>query len=317
MPFSEQSSVLNALSSSAQEIASAKFLVGIMSPPDGIGAAMRLLQSCKAYSLAVVLYEVPAVHSSVSMKGSGDLSCTKPSFVRFLLDKYRKPVLCIEPGFLIAQMPSRIHALVDEGIDFAVYNWLADEHNEAYAPVDVQLREGWSIVVTSGRYYRYSHRVHYYDPEQLMCGAGVMFWKDSDNARELLNGWQRMIERNPKCADDHSLDFVYNYRGSALPTLKAAWLDKSYLRMGWWIYVNPVIDHPGIPATDVKTRESLEKREGVPRIVERRLKRTPDELIFPADCLVDTVERILVRPNLQNALEIAGPLPAPIWVTRE
>lgn len=316
MPFSEQSSVLNASSSSAQEIANAQFIVGIMSPPDGMDAAFRLLESCKAHALAVVLYEVPAVHWSAGAQGCDDLAYTKPSFIRFLLGKYHKPVLNIEAGFVIVKDLVRISALVEEGVDFAVYNWLADEHNEAYVPVSVQVREGWSTVVSTERYYRYSHRVHHYDPGQLISGAGVQFWNVSDNARELLNAWQRLIERNPKCADDHILDFVYNYRGDALPKLKTAWLDKSYLRMGWWPHVDPVIDHPGIPATDVGTRDSLEQREGVPRVVGSRLKRAGDDLIFPHDCLIDTVEKTLVRPTLQNTLETVGPLPVPIWITR-
>lgn len=317
MPFSEQSSVLNASSSSAQDIASAKFLVGIMSTPDGMDRANRLLASCKAHSLAVVLYEVPTVHWSISMTGSGDLSYTKPSFIRFLLDKYQKPVLYVEGGFIMAHAPSRIFSLVDEGVDFAIYNWLADEHNEAYVPVDVQVKEGWSTVVSTDRYYRYSHRVQYYGPEQLISSGGVEFWNNSGDAQELLNGWQRLIERDPKCEDDHCLDFVFNYRGSALPRLKTAWLDKSYVRMGWWIHVEPVIDHPDIPAIDGGQHESLEGREGIPRVVDRKLKPAPDELIFPRDCLIDTVERTLVRPNLQNAMDTVGPLPVPIWITRK
>ncbi len=315
MPFSEQSSVLNASSSSAQDIASAKFLVGIMCPPDYMARGMRLLESCKAHALAAVLHEVPTVHWSISMKGSDDLSYTKASFIRFLLDKYQKPVLYVDGDCIMAQSPSRIFSLVDDGIDFAIYNWLADEHTEAYAPVSVQVREGWSTAVSTDRYYRYSHSVDYFDPTQLICGGGVQFWNSTANARELLNGWQKLIARDPKCQDDHCLDFVFNYRGTAIPTLKTAWLDKSYMRMGWWIYVNPVIDHPDIPAGD-NAHESLEKREGVPRVVQRNLKKLSLDPVFPKDCLIDTVEKTLVRPNLQNSFETVGPLPARIWITR-
>lgn len=315
MPFSEKSSVLNALSSSARDIADARFLVGIMGTQDHLGKAMRLLESCRAHALAAVLYEVPAVHWSINTSGNDDLSCTRPSFIRFLLDKYQKPVLLLDAACVVVESPARIFSLVDEGIDFAIYNWLADEHNEAYESVSVQVQDGWSTVVSSGRYYRLTRRVPLYDPSQLMCGGDVQFWNNSDNARELLIGWQRLIERDPKCADTHCLDFVFNYRGAALPALKTAWLDKSYQRMGWWIQVKPVIDHPDNPGPTI--HESIEKREGVPRVIDRTLVRVSGEPVFPADCLIDTVENTLVRPNLQNSFTTVGPLPVPIWVTRD
>lgn len=317
MPFSDQSAVLNPASSSAQDISGAKFVVGIMSTPDTLGKATRLLASCKAQALAAVLYEAPTVHCSTSVKGSDDLSYTRPSFIRFLLQKYHKPLLYLDPDCLMAEAPSRIFSLVEESVDFAIYNWLADEQNDGYLPVNIQVREGWSAVAYSDRYYHYSHGVDIHDPSQLMCSSAVQFWNDSDNARELLIAWQRLIERNPRCAGEHALDFVFNYRGDALPGLKTAWLDKGYVRFPWWIYVKPVIDHPATPGGGGEWPESLEKNEGVPRFDYRKLKKHAADPVFPRDCMIDTVENRLVRSGYDGSMQTVGPLPVPIWITRD
>lgn len=316
MPFSDRSSVLNPLSSQAQDIAAAKFLVGILAAPHNVERGVRLLASCKAQGIAAVLYEVSAVHWSTSMRGGDDLSCTRPSFIRFLLDKYRKPVLCLNPGCVMVESPSAIFSLVDERVDFAAFNWLAEEHTETYQPVTIRVQDGLSTAVSTDRYYRYSHSVDRYDPSQLMCSAEVLFWNDSDDTRELLNAWQNLIARVPKSPDAHALDFAFNYRGTALPRFKTAWLDKRYVRIDWWIYVKPVIDLPEYSAVDANWPESLEQNEGIPRIDYRKAETLQVDYVFPRDCLVDTVENILVRPNFQNAFDPVGPLPAKIWITR-
>lgn len=315
MPFSDRSSILNPLSSPAQDIAAAKFLVGILCTPQSAAQGVRLLESCKAHGLAVVLHEVPAVHWSVSMDGGDDLSCTRPSFIRYLLDKHRKPILCLDSGCVVVESPAAIFSLVEDKIDFAAFNWLAEEHTEAYQPVSVRLQEGASAILSRDRFYRFSHSVDIYDPSQLMCGANVLFFSDSDDVRELLNAWQNLIVRVPKAPDAHALDFAYNYRGAALPRMKTAWLDKSYARLGWWIYVKPVIDHPDYSELGTEWPDSLEKQERVPRLDYRKVKPLVVHYVFPQDCLIDTETQTLVKPNFQNGFDTLGPLPVPIWLT--
>jgi hypothetical protein len=315
MPFSDRSSILNPLSSPARDIAAAKFVVGIMAEPHEMAKGVRLLESCKARGIPAVLHEVPAVHCSISMAGSDDLSCTRPSFIRYLLDKHRRPVLYLDSGCVMVDTPSAILSMVDEQVGFAAFNWLAEEHTEAYSPISVRAQEGASVAVTSDRYYRYTHSIDLYDPSQLLCSTHVLFWSDSDDARELLKAWQDLIARAPRSPDAHALDFAFNYRGTALPRLKTAWLDKRYMRIGWWIYVKPVIDHPDFFPVHAWT-ESLEKTEGLPRFDARKFKNLEVDYVFPRDCLIDTVEKMLVRPNFQNGFDVVGPLPVPIWITR-
>jgi hypothetical protein len=315
MPFSEQSSVLNAASSSARDIANSTFFVGIMTTRDYLAKGIRLLESCKAHAIPALLYEVPMVHQSVSTKGGTDLSFTKASFIRFLLDKYQKPVLYIDGDCVMLESPSHIFSLVQDGVDFGIYNWLADEHTEAYAPVSVQVQEGWSTVLSTDRFYRYTHSVDYFDPAQLICSGATQFWNNTPKARELLNAWHGIIQRNPRSQDDHCLDFAYNRLGTLFPGLVPRWLDKSYARYPWWPYAKPVIDHPDFPAA-VPFPEDVEKREGIPRVDFRKVKRLAVTPVFPREYLIDTRDNTLVRPNLQNSFETIGPLPVPIWITR-
>jgi hypothetical protein len=315
MPFSEQSSVLNASSSSAQDIASAKFLVGIMTTPDYLDKGIRLVESCRAHSIPAVLYEVPSVHQSVSIGGSDDLSYTRASFIRFLLDRYGKSVLYIDADCVMVERPAHIFSLVEDGTDFGIYNWLADQHTEAYAPIDVRVQEGWSTVVSTGRYYRFTHSVDQFDPTQLVCSGATQFWNNSQKARELLNAWQGIIERNPRSQDSHCLDFAYNRLGTLFPGLKSAWFDKSYARYPWWPYAKPVIDHPDFPAV-VTFPEDVEKRERMPRVDYRKIKRVAVDPVLPIGCLIDTEKNVLVRPNLQNSFDLVGPVPVPLWITR-
>ena len=44
--------------------------------------------------------------------------------------------------------------------------------------------------------------------------------------------------------DDQLLDYTYNYSSNLKNNLKVVWLSKSYCRIYWWIFSEPIISHP-------------------------------------------------------------------------
>jgi hypothetical protein len=125
--------------------------------------AERLAASCDRLGLAYEIHEVPAVHKSISVRGSDDASYTKPNFIRHLLAAHRKPILYLDADCEILSPLVLINQLVQKRCDFAIYNWGADEHNERFFPVPVGEEDR-----PSGRYYRYVGCFEFRSDDQLV-----------------------------------------------------------------------------------------------------------------------------------------------------
>ena len=191
--------------------------------------------------------------------------------------------------------PKRISALVAEGCDFAVYNWLADEHTDAFQPLDIPN----SAVPARGdraRFYRYTHSFDWFAPDQLLCSGAVQFYSNSDAARDLLMAWSTTIDECPGVPDDYCLAYAFNFKRSPTRCFRSAWLDKSYVRYLFWIYVRPIIDHPQFPS---------DRDKNEPKISDFTGKRSPwksdhaeirrDGRLFPRNAVIDIEERLILR----------------------
>lgn len=219
------------------------FLVGGMFTPDYADRAERLRSSCERFGLPYALFELPSVHRSVSPRGTADEALTKANFIHALLERYRRPLLYLDIDCLFCADPVLIDRLAAEGTDLAIFNWAAEPDNEAFVPVDVELRGE----VRRDRYFMFSHRIKRHAPEQLVASGCVQLHADSPGARRLLEDWQQAIRRFPGCADDQCLSFAFNNRDPGAPRLRARWLPREYARIASWITVKPVIDHPEHP----------------------------------------------------------------------
>jgi hypothetical protein len=253
--------------------------------------AQRLAASCEKFGVPFVLHEVAAVHHSISSRGVPDLAFAKPNFIRHLLDTHRKPVLYVDADCEILAEPELIGSLALTGCDFAVYNWLADEHNDAFAPIELSVAGGQPV---RNRYFVFSHRVEYFSSSQLLCSGPVQFYGNSDKARRLLAEWFRTVEAFPGAPDDECLDFAFNNAGENFSALKTHWLPKSYARYSWWITEQPVINHPEEPSMDGNFL-SLDDIAGKPRFDMARAQASDGTPLFPRDCVIDTETGILYR----------------------
>jgi len=85
-----------------------RFLAAAMYTPDYADRATRLAASCERFNVPLVLHEVPAVHRSISEKGSLDSAFTKANFVRSLLARHCKPVLYVDADCVFCDYPDLI-----------------------------------------------------------------------------------------------------------------------------------------------------------------------------------------------------------------
>jgi hypothetical protein len=272
----------------------AGYIVGAMMTASHAPLGERLSASCRAHSLPLAIFELPAVHRSISPQGSDDLSCTKASFINFMLERYDRPVLYLDVDCVVARRPWRFDELLAEKTDFAIFNWLAEEHTEAYVRTDMAVQDGSSSRVIHDRYYRFSHSIDWMSETQLLCSGAVQWYNNTAGAMRLLERWQDVVARSAASADDKCLDFAFNNLPADAPKLKTAWLQKRYARYAWWIYERPCIDHPEFPSRG-EGFVPLDDLDGQHRIHMDALRQAPVNYTFPKDCLIDTEARTLLR----------------------
>jgi len=294
------------------DVEDAPYVIGAMMTASHARFGARLSDSCRAQSLPLALYEVPAVHRSISVKGTDDLRYTKPSFIRYLLDRFERPVLYLDADCVVVQRPARIDELLAAQVDFAIFNWLAEEHTEAYVRAEVAAPDSPTPRVSGGRFYRFSHSIDSMSDTQLLCSGAVQWWNRTAPAMALLEQWQRVIGRASGCADDKCLDYAFNNYPPGEGPLRAAWLDKSHARYGWWIYQRPVIDHPEVPAPSTGF-VPLDELDGKRRIYPQLLRQHEVAYVFPRECLIDTQTRTLLRLSSRGWHPV-GPFSTPLWL---
>jgi Nucleotide-diphospho-sugar transferase len=282
---------------------SLRFLKGGNAGPYVVGAmfteayrkdAERLAASCETFGLPYVIHEVQAVHRSISPRGSEDLSFTKANFIRHLLTVHAKPVLYVDADCEFVSDPVLADELVGSRCDFAIYNWLADEHTDTFFPVDVSVGPDGPPI--KNRFYRFNHSIDWYTTSQLFCSGAVQFYANSDAARMLLAEWQHTIAAFPGSADDVCLSFAFNNLGTRSDALKVHWLPKAYARYCWWIYVKPVINHSTIPLPRKPTEPDfvdINDPAGRRTFYSSRAEVRTGDRLFPRDCLIDTERGIV------------------------
>jgi hypothetical protein len=206
--------------------------------------AERLAISLEKHGLPYAVYEVPTVHNSISEKGSEDSKYTKSSFIREIINRTKKNIVYIDCDCEIKKFPSLLFEISHKN-DFAIFNWLSTQENHVYLPSQ---QDGGS-----GPIYQYSHSIHASCSHQLICSGAVQFWANSESSIKLLNYWQQTIENNSGSADDYCLDFAFNnFKKNLNNEINYYWIPKAYSRYAWWIFDEPIIDHPQIPNTSTK-----------------------------------------------------------------
>jgi hypothetical protein len=267
--------------------------------------ADRLKSSLEKVELNFVIWEVPAIHTSISAKGTNDIAFCKPNFIYSMLDEHNLPVLYVDADMIFRDVPLKPFELSKLNSHFACYNWLADADNDAYVPIPVRI-DG---ALFTDRFYRFSHSVDMLDETQLIVSGASQYY--SPDARPLLQTWLAAINSFPHAADDELLDFVYNFQ-LAKDRIGAHWWGKEYCRCRWWINTRPVIDHPEIPGGNPpRSLKPLIGRERYnPGSTQPRMARNG----FPRDCIIDVKEKCLLRPNGRGGFTLHGRFGNDLWI---
>jgi hypothetical protein len=280
------------------------YVIGGMFTAAYSGQAERLTASCEKFGLPYVVQEVPTVHRSISGRGTDDLSYTKPNFIRHLLETQKKTILYLDADCEIMAEPELIGHLVESGRDFAIYNWYADEYTDRFVPIE-----------PGSRLYRFAGSIDWFSTRQLGCSGLVQFYRNSFAAKALLARWHRTIATFPGCADDAALTFTFNNLPSwLLWFLKVHWLPKAYARIPYWIYAEPVINHPDAYVPGQASGFTEIKDPGGRKVVYRSLlERRKPTLLFPRDCLIDTEQHTL-RKLVDGEIVPLAPTAENFWL---
>lgn len=269
--------------------------------------AKRLALSCEDFDLPYSIYHVPEIHNSMFLKGGNNLSFTKANFIYNCLDRFvAKTIVYLDIDVVIVDKPQLLINNSKDDVEFSIYNWLADPHNEAYIPINGRLDPD----DYRSSLYIYSHHIAYYSVYQLLCSGATQLWGNTSNARKLLNDWQTTIIENNMQADDPCLDIAYNNLG--IP-IKVSWLPKEYLRIPWWPHIKPVILHRDIPAPDDK-RPSEETGDRK-RLYLDKLQIKTAELVFPKGYVIDTKRQQLKKVENNAIVDINTiPIDMKFWI---
>jgi hypothetical protein len=285
------------------------WVVGAMYTASYEEKARSLAASCERFGLPHAIHHVPAVHRSINSRGTPDPAFTKANFIHHLLSTHKKPVLYVDADCEFLSEPALLEGLVRSGTDIAVYNWLADEHTDAFAPVEIALP---NQPPSKNRFYTFTHSVEHFAPNQLLCSGPVQYYGVTEGARLLLAEWFRTIIEFPGTADDECLDFAFNNLGARTAYLRPRWLPKAYARYAWWIYAKPVINHPDPPNTE-NNFVQISDPAGRQRFYPAKTEKRDAVRLFPRDCIIDTEQRMVCR-MIGNRLVAISPTDQNFWL---
>ena len=209
--------------------------------------ADRLINSLNNFNLNYKIFEVPTIHYSKSDKGSNDINYCMPKLIIDMLKQFKVPIIFLDCDLVVMKEPKLFYSLKEKNIDFAIYNWLEDSENDGYLPVKLKINSERGEIEET--YYINSVNVKLLNNPnkegQLFSSGGVAYFSESNSSINFLNEWLENIIKYPKAPDDQLLDHTFNYSSNVRKNLKVEWLDKSYCRVFWWIFSEPIINHPG------------------------------------------------------------------------
>ena len=209
--------------------------------------ADRLINSLNNFNLNYKIFEVPTIHYSKSDKGSNDINYCMPKLIIDMLKQFKVPIIFLDCDLVVMKEPKLFYSLKEKNIDFAIYNWLEDSENDGYLPVKLKINSKRGEIEET--YYINSVNVKLLNnpnkERQLFSSGGVAYFSESNSSINVLNEWLENIIKYPRAPDDQLLDHTFNYSSTVRKNLKVEWLDKSYCRVFWWIFSEPIINHPG------------------------------------------------------------------------
>ena len=256
--------------------------------------ADRLINSLNNFNLNYKIFEVPTIHYSKSDKGSNDINYCMPKLIIDMLKQFKVPIIFLDCDLVVMKEPKLFYSLKEKNIDFAIYNWLEDSENDGYLPVKLKINSERGEIEET--YYINSVNVKLLNNPnkegQLFSSGGVAYFSESNSSINFLNEWLENIIKYPKAPDDQLLDHTFNYSSNVRKNLKVEWLDKSYCRVFWWIFSEPIINHPGHMSHRVN--DNFFKITGKERFkIENTIKRNSSKV--SKEFIIDTKNKKILK----------------------
>ena len=94
-----------------------------------------LTSKTRSLAIRALIVALPVLCVSVTLS-SGARADDGPTpatarVYQHLLDRFERPVLYLDVDCVVARHPARVDELFAAQVDFAIFNWLAEEHPEA------------------------------------------------------------------------------------------------------------------------------------------------------------------------------------------
>ena len=258
-----------------------------------IDKANRLIESLDEQNLNYKIFIVPTIHFSKSNKGSGDINYCMPKLISEVIKKYRKPILFVDCDMVFKKQPKLIFNFEKKNVDFAIYNWLEDNENDGYLPFKLNIKG----LKDNLKKILYANKVNIKllnapnKEKQLLSSGGVVYFSEKKQSIKLLNIWIENIKKFPNVPDDQLLDYTYNYSSNLKNNLNVVWLSKSYCRIYWWIFSEPIINHPNHVT---HRNESFFKITGKERFkIENTIQRSKSKI--EENLFIDVIEKNIYK----------------------
>ena len=263
--------------------------------------ALRLANSLDQLNLNYKIFEIPEIHFSKSNKGTSNINYCMPKLILDIFKDTKIPLLYVDSDIVFKKKPELLFSFAEKKIDFAIYNFIEDTDNEGYLPFKVNVRENGKMVPKEFFMTKVSIPLHNspnYEKQMLSAGA-VVYFSNTKAAIDLLRRWLKNIKSFPRAVDDQTLDYTFNIDLNKKEKLNVYWLPKNYCRYNFWIFTDPIINHPD--KLTYRPEDNFDDITGIKRYIRKNVLKRLNAKIDKTH-LID-IDKKLILKIVNNKLE--------------
>ena len=267
-----------------------------------ISKAERLADSLEQLDLNYKIFEIPEIHFSKSNKGSANINYSMPKLILEVFKKNKIPLLYVDSDIVFKKKPELLFSFEQKKIDFAIYNFIEDTDNEGYLPLKVNIKIKDKIIQKEFFTTKVSVPIlnsPKFEKQMLTAGA-VAYFANSEPSTNLLKKWLENVKRFPRAVDDQTLDYTFNVELNEKKKLNIYWLPKSYCRYKFWIFTDPIINHPD--ELTIRLEDQFDSVTGMKRYVRKNVLKRLNAKIDKTH-LID-IEKKKIFKIVNNKIEV-------------
>tara|TARA_B100001093_G_scaffold219723_1_gene210697 strand:- start:176 stop:886 length:711 start_codon:yes stop_codon:yes gene_type:complete len=225
-----------------------------------------------------------------------------PKLILDIFNDTKIPLLYVDSDIVFKKKPELIFSFTEKKIDFAIYNFIEDTDNEGYLPLKINIKQNDKLVPKEFFVTKVSVPLlnsKNYEKQMLTAGA-VAYFSNTKVAIDLLKRWLENIKRFPRAVDDQTLDYTFNIDLNEKKKLNIYWLPKNYCRYNFWIFTDPIINHPD--ELTYRPEDNFDDITGIKRYIRKNILKRINAKIDKTH-LID-IEKKLILKIVNNKIEI-------------